>query len=302
MGDIDAELRAAALSHVAALENRFGVLAWAQIEEGFEFRGERVRLAGRARGIFKPQQLRGGALSIRTPQPRAGRGRRYDDQIGSQTPYFVYRWQGEDRDNSDNRSLRYCLQHNLPLIYFYGVAEAAYQPIICQVVAEDEANKSFHVRPAEREAIEANPILRVASLPIERRYGISEVRRRLHQQKFRAAVMLAYETRCAICRLRHSPLLDAAHIIADAEPLGEARVSNGLALCKLHHAAFDNALLGITPDLVVRLHAGLLAEQDGPMLEHGLRAFEGAHLVVPEAEDDRPDRDLLSERWRRFAA
>jgi putative restriction endonuclease len=128
------------------------------------------------------------------------------------------------------------------------------------------------------------------------------VRRRLHQQKFRSAVIRAYDTRCAICRLRHSPLLDAAHIVPDAEPLGEARVSNGLSLCKLHHAAFDCSLLGITPDLVIRLRKELLDEHDGPMLEHGLRAFEGARLLEPSASEDRPDREMLAERWRRFAA
>jgi putative restriction endonuclease len=102
--------------------------------------------------------------------------------------------------------------------------------------------------------------------------------------------------------LRHAPLLDAAHIIPYAEALGEARVSNGISLCKLHHAAFDCLLLGITPDLVVRLNRDLLTERDGPMLEHGLRAFEGERVVVPREPADQPDRDLLALRWKRFAA
>ena len=302
MADADTDLRAAALSHVAALENRFGVLAWDQIAAGFEFRGELVLLANRPRGIFKPQQLSRGALSIKTAKPRTGRERRYDDQIGSNAPYFVYRWQGEDANATDNRNLRDCLADKLPIIYFYAVDEALYQPIICMVAAEDRIAKAFHVVPIARESIATIPALRTASLAIERRYGIVEVRRRLHQQKFRAAVIRAYDTRCAICRLRHSPLLDAAHIVPDAEPLGEARVSNGLSLCKLHHAAFDCLLLGITPELVIRLRKELLDEHDGPMLEHGLRAFEGARLLEPSSSEDRPDRQMLAERWRRFAA
>jgi len=300
----DAELRAAAISHVAALEGRYGLLSWEQIAAGFEFRGNRVLLAGRARGIFKPVQLEMGALSIKTVQPRAGRERRYDDQIASKSPYFMYRWQGEDPNAADNRNLRDCLRNALPLIYFYGIEEARYQPIICQVVGEHSAERAFHIAPITQEAIRRDPVLRGAALrgAIERRYGIVEVRKRLHQQKFRAVVIDAYQTRCAICRLRHAPLLDAAHIVADGEPLGEARVSNGIAMCKLHHAAFDAALLGITPDLLVRLNRELLVEHDGPMLEHGLRAFEGARLSVPREPADRPDRDLLADRWRRFAA
>jgi hypothetical protein len=38
-------------------------------------------------------------------------------------------------------------------------------------------------------------------------------------------------------------LLDAAHILPDGHPKGEPVVPNGLALCKLHHAAFDRQRL-----------------------------------------------------------
>jgi len=39
--------------------------------------------------------------------------------------------------------------------------------------------------------------------------------------------------------LRRQELLDAAHITPDSDAEGEPVVSNGVALCKLHHAAFD---------------------------------------------------------------
>jgi hypothetical protein len=91
-------------------------------------------------------------------------------------------------------------------------------------------------------------------------------------------------------------------IVAIDDQVGEPVIPNGLALCKLHHAAFDCLLLGITADLVVHLNRELLAERDGPMLEHGLRAFEGAKVVVPREVEDQPDRDLLAIRWKNFAA
>ncbi|WFR74686.1 HNH endonuclease signature motif containing protein [Prescottella defluvii] len=59
--------------------------------------------------------------------------------------------------------------------------------------------------------------------------------------------MRAYETRCAVCSLAHGSLLDAAHIVSDGHDAGIASVRNGLALCKIHHAAFDVRILGITP-------------------------------------------------------
>jgi putative restriction endonuclease len=302
-GAWDRELRAAAIEHVRRLERRHGVLPWSLVHEGFEFRGERVMVANRARGIFKPKQLGSGALSIKTNVPREGRVRRYDDEIASDAPYFRYAWQGTDPGAHDNVALRECLQRGLPVIYFYGVEEAVYRPIICRVVDEDRGERMFHVAPFTAAAIpmaaerDDSP-----AIVLERRYSVREVRQRLHQDKFRAAVLTAYGCHCAICRLKHRELLEAAHIVPDGERLGEAKVPNGLSLCKLHHAAYDAGLLGISSDCIVHLREDLLAEKDGPMLEHGLRGFHREPLVLPREKRDRPDPDLLAERWKSFAA
>lgn len=103
-----------------------------------------------------------------------------------------------------------------------------------------------------------------------RRYLLTQTRQRLHQPVFRAHVIRAYEKCCAVCALNHSELLDAAHIVPDSEDAGIAAVRNGLSLCKIHHAAFDQGFLGIRPDLVVEIRTDLLEEHDGPMLLHGL--------------------------------
>jgi predicted restriction endonuclease len=39
-------------------------------------------------------------------------------------------------------------------------------------------------------------------------------------------------------QVKHEGLLDAAHIVADSEE-GPPAIQNGLSLCKIHHAAFD---------------------------------------------------------------
>nr|WP_246323925.1 HNH endonuclease [Petropleomorpha daqingensis] len=115
--------------------------------------------------------------------------------------------------------------------------------------------------------------------------------------------MLAYETRCAVCSLNHRELLDAAHIIPDNDPRGAPVVANGLALCKLHHAAYDKNILGIRPDYTVEIHHRLLHEVDGPMLRHGLQEHHGRPLMqVPARRVDRPDADRLMERYEAFLA
>jgi putative restriction endonuclease len=77
-------------------------------------------------------------------------------------------------------------------------------------------------------------------------------------------------------------------------------VSNGLALCKLHHAAFDKNVLGIRPDLTVEIRLDVLEEVDGPMLKHGLQGFQGVRLVVPHHTSLQPKQEFLEERYRIF--
>jgi len=110
-------------------------------------------------------------------------------------------------------------------------------------------------------------------------------------------VLRAYQEQCAICRLRHRELLEAAHILPDGDPRGEPIVSNGVALCELHHAAFDRYILGIRPDLVVDLRLDVLREADGPMLQHGLQGFQGVRIAVPHEARLQPNRDWLAERY-----
>jgi putative restriction endonuclease len=133
-----------------------------------------------------------------------------------------------------------------------------------------------------------------------RRYVTTLVQRRLHQQAFRERVLRAYNVTCCICRLRHRELLDAAHILPDRDPRGEPMISNGLALCTLHHAAFDRQVMGVSPDLTIEVRKDVLREPDGPVLRHGLQGFQGARLVVPRRDVHQPNRDFLAERFELF--
>ncbi|MDF1501235.1 MAG: HNH endonuclease signature motif containing protein [Anaerolineales bacterium] len=95
-------------------------------------------------------------------------------------------------------------------------------------------------------------------------------------------------------------LLDAAHIIPDMEARGDPAVRNGLALCKLHHAAFDSFMIGISPDYEVFVREDILHEEDGPMLVHGLQGLHGQAILHPGREADWPSQDWLEFRYQRF--
>jgi putative restriction endonuclease len=127
------------------------------------------------------------------------------------------------------------------------------------------------------------------------------VKVRLHQGRFRGIVLPAYRERCAICRLKEMRLLDAAHITGDALDEGAAAVTNGISLCTIHHRAFDQNLVGVSPDYRVRVSSRLLDEEDGPMLDL-LKQFHDTPLNMPSRAQSRPDRDRLSARYERFLA
>ncbi len=137
---------------------------------------------------------------------------------------------------------------------------------------------------------------------MERRYALRLVKQRLHQASFREAVIGAYDGRCALSGLPEQRLLDAAHIVSDKnEKLGQPIVPNGLPLSKIHHAAFDAHLIGIDPDYGLHVSDRLLDQNDGPILE-SLKRLDGEKLHLPNRDKDRPDRDRLAIRFRRFRA
>ena len=91
-----------------------------------------------------------------------------------------------------------------------------------------------------------------------------------------------YRSQCAFCRLRHLELLDAAHIVPDREAAGEPIVPNGLALCKIHHAAYDQNIIGVSPDYKILVREDVLDEQDGLMLQYGIKALHESSLILPQ--------------------
>ncbi len=54
------------------------------------------------------------------------------------------------------------------------------------------------------------------------------------------------------------------------------------------------------PDLVVEVRRDILAETDGPMLQHGLQEIAGNTLLVPRSEKLKPRVDFLEARYELF--
>jgi putative restriction endonuclease len=114
-------------------------------------------------------------------------------------------------------------------------------------------------------------------------------------------VIEAYQSQCSLCRLRHIELLDAVHIIPDSEPEGEPLITNGIALCKLHHAAYDSFILSVSPDYVIHVRQDVLDEHDGPVLQHGLKDLNGNRIVLPRETRNWPGQNALETRFIQFS-
>ena len=305
--DRDWRLRLAAMSALNALRVRGqGVVTTHDLESGFEFEGERIAFWNPRRGIWRPQQLRspGAALTIFTAPRVSGRKPAYDDEVASDDRgWFGYKYEGTDPNKWTNVAVRRAGELQRPLIYLYGVTPGVYEPIFPVYVASDQPNELTFVLQADIpfSALEPSPALIVNSAG-RREYQTVAVKRRLHQHRFRELVLGAYRRRCTICHLAHSQLLDAAHIIPDHDDRGLPLVSNGLALCKIHHSAYDANIMGISPDLLVHVREDILNEIDGPMLEHGIKGMEGQQIRIPRIEDLQPSRDFLSVRFDAFRA
>ena len=275
------------------------VLPWSVLNRGFDIDGRRVPLLG-PQGIFKPALLPEVPLSIATAPVVEDRPRPYEDGI-DQHGLLIYRYRGSDPQHRDNVGLRLAMQRQIPLIYLFGVTKGQYMaeyPVY--IVGDDPSDLSFRVAFDDRRAARVDEVLPDRMAEARRSYVTALTLRRLHQQTFRQRVLRAYQERCSICRLKHVELLDAAHILPDNHPRGEPVVPNGLALCKLHHAAFDGHLLGIRHDLVVEVRPDILLESDGPMLLHGLQEAANVRILVPRAEVLRPNQGFLEERYALF--
>jgi len=292
--DLDTRVRLAMFAHLDSLKIQHQDGIPSDAINSFTFDGQPMRLIVQP-GIRKPAML-AAALTIRTTFTAPGGSAPYDDEVGSDGTLH-YKWRGTDRDHADNRALREAMQRGAPLAYFYAIAKGVYAAVYpVYLVDEDDAEREFAVALDEGRDHDFLP------QDLDRRYTARLTLQRLHQVVFRPRVLRAYETRCALCRLGHASLLDAAHILPDHHVRGDPVVPNGLAMCKIHHAAYDANIIGIRPDRIVEVRRDILVEIDGPMLRHGLQETHNSSIYLPRSSSDRPDPKRLEERYEQFRA
>lgn len=292
----ETRIRLDAIHYVRIQRERWVAIPASELRT-FESGGERVFLKGQ-QGIFKPAEL-SEPLSITSTIDSP-----YNDSTVEGTR-VLYDFLPKSREH-DNDGLKRCAELELPLIYLLQVKRrpnpeyVVFAPVY--VIGWDEKARTFLVDLSEQQPGEvASPVPAKRQLDLSwvrratanevreltRTYIVTTVQRRLRDAKFRNRILKAYRERCAVCGLTIRALLDAAHVTSDRDPKGAIEISDGIALCSIHHRAFECGMLTYDDGYRVRIH--LPEKTDiGEGEQQMLLAFEGKLLHVPRREEWRP--------------
>lgn len=290
----DDDLRAQAFRVLDGLVEEFGPsLTRAQLRN-VPLDAPAPHLVDRQKGIWNPAWL-SATLSVLTTHDHSYDDRELADGIWA----YSFRSGGS---GGDNTKLQRAHESGVDIIYFRPAGPLRYEPIYPVRVVESYPQRGEVVlvrRDVDRVDWARGEDSEGVYL---REWTERVVLARRHQADFRKRVMSAYEGRCAMCTFPHASLIDAAHIDSDKSEYGEPFVNNGMALCKLHHGAFDRHLMTVTPEKTIEVAPRVLAEKDGPILTHGIQALHNTSIHVPRRESDWPSVERLQRRYELFQA
>ncbi|EKS7428449.1 TPA: HNH endonuclease [Enterobacter cancerogenus] len=111
---------------------------------------------------------------------------------------------------------------------------------------------------------------------------------------FRQQVLRAYNYQCAVCgfNMRHdntSVALEAAHI-KWKQFGGPCEIANGLALCAIHHKAFDKGSLGVDENMRVQISS---AVNGNSVVSRFFWDFAGAQIHLPLQKENYPQANYI---------
>jgi putative restriction endonuclease len=97
----------------------------------------------------------------------------------------------------------------------------------------------------------------------------------LRDIRFRRNVLDAYGNQCAMCAVQLK-LVEAAHIVPVEHPDGTDETCNGVALCVLHHRAYDHGLISFDEDFKIRVNGKKLQKLEVESRGGGAQSFKKA--------------------------
>ncbi|MBI5637834.1 MAG: HNH endonuclease [Nitrospinae bacterium] len=122
----------------------------------------------------------------------------------------------------------------------------------------------------------------------DRKEVITNIKRKYREYDFRNRVLSAYSHKCAMCGIQLK-LIEAAHILPVSCKGSTDDTFNGVALCALHHLAYDNNLVSFDKKYRIRLSESRLQVLGKANLTGGIDAFTNNLLSAIHLPADRRD-------------
>ncbi|MDK7584539.1 HNH endonuclease [Alcaligenes faecalis subsp. phenolicus] len=128
-----------------------------------------------------------------------------------------------------------------------------------------------------------------------RRLIIRKIVTRYRAHSFRQNVLTAYRHQCAFCGLQLR-LIDAAHILPVSADESTDEITNGVALCKLHHFAYDSNLISFNEHYKIEISKARIRTLRKDGMHNGFKQFSDAlsrSLHVPLQNSLRPRSEYI---------
>jgi putative restriction endonuclease len=122
----------------------------------------------------------------------------------------------------------------------------------------------------------------------ERKEVLRTVKHKVRDADFRDRILAAYRSTCAMCGMQLR-LIDAAHIVPVDSPKSTDNTNNGIALCALHHRAFDNGLVSFDLKYRIELNQTNLRKLEALDLAGGYESFKNSLRAVIDVPADLRD-------------
>ena len=253
-------------------------------------------IVGTQRGISAPI-IRG--LGERVAKTLLSTGNIYKDQTDGD--YILYDFpdtKNKQMDENEIYSMQNAMIYGLPLFVVFGnKSDGKERRIMVGIVTGiDEESKTFLIKLSKDFP---NNLFQPTINPTEKKLddfylrdkntnsSKQQVKTRPNQAKFHFDVISLYGMKCAVCGIKHKPVIEAAHIFPKANN-GSDHPGNGIPLCANHHALFDNYWFTINTKMDIIPADGLTLSD----LQISCKDIKGIR--------NRPNEVALAERYKLF--
>ena len=232
----------------------------------------------------------------------------YSDEVSSSDRFF-YVGEGLEGDQTKtprNQALIDAVTESFPIYFFYQSeddSDWSYQDLVDVVdyqKVEKDGRRVFRFKMRKLNIANFKKYEEVSETVLEADADPDlteeteevEVTRKARSSAFARKVKEEYDYSCAVCGSSRKspegvPEVEAAHIYPKEEG-GRDNIQNGMALCRLHHWAFDHGWFTVTDELKVKVQ-----ETDEIETPDVIKDISGNLLNTPEADKNKPHQVYL---------